>query len=193
MANLFQNKYRISTARLQRWDYSKEGVYFVTICAENKKNYFGAIENVSLGVTGKVSPQLQLSELGKIVLEEWIKTVEIRKDMNLELGEFVVMPNHFHGIIMIGENQFNTVPKEKGSSLYSFKKNNFIPQSKNLASIIRGYKSSVTTYARKNNIDFNWQARFHEHIIRDKVELEKISKYIVDNPSEWANDEFFNG
>ena len=51
---------------------------------------------------------MQFSELGKIAETEWIKTVELRPDMNLELGEFVVMPNHMHGIILIGKNEYNS-------------------------------------------------------------------------------------
>ena len=194
MANLFQNTYRIPTARLQRWDYSKEGMYFVTICTENKKNYFGSIKNSSIGYVPEIiTPNMELSILGNVVLDEWIKTVLIRKDMNLELGEFVVMPNHFHGIMVIGENQFNETPKENEINKPPNKKSVFSAQSKNLASIIRGYKSSVTNYARKNNIEFNWQSRFHEHIIRSKEELDSISKYILNNPMNWAKDEFFTG
>ena len=194
MANLFQNTYRIPTARLQRWDYSKEGMYFVTICTENKKNYFGSIKNSSIGYVPEIiTPNMELSILGNVVLDEWIKTVLFRKDMNLELGEFVVMPNHFHGIMVIGENQFNETPKENEINKPPNKKSVFSAQSKNLASIIRGYKSSVTNYARKNNIEFSWQSRFHEHIIRSKEELDSISKYILNNPMNWAKDEFFTG
>lgn len=67
--------------------------------------------------------------------------------MNLELDEFVVMPNHIHGIIIIGANEFNTPPPTTA--------NQFVPQSKNLSSIIRGYKSAVSTYARKKGIEFD--------------------------------------
>jgi putative transposase len=93
----FDNKYRISSSRLQNWDYGSEGMYFVTINTQNHEHYFGEIPN-------KV---LQITEIGKIVELEWLKTPEIRPDMNLKLAEFVVMPNHFHGIIIIGMNKFN--------------------------------------------------------------------------------------
>ena len=95
--NKFKDKYRIASSRLQHWDYGSPGLYFITICTKNREHYFGEIEN---GI-------MSLNELGFIANNEWIKTPEIRPDMNLESGEFVVMPNHFHGIIMIGENQFN--------------------------------------------------------------------------------------
>src|SRR5205085_1437000 len=152
------NQYRISSARLKNWNYGSEGFYYVTICTKDRSNSFGEINK---GI-------INLSELGSVVQSEWIKTPALRPDMNLQLGEFVVMPNHIHGIISIGKNAFHPG---------RFAKNKFGPQSKNLASIIRGFKSSVTTYARKNNICFNWQARFHEHIIRGCGDYLRITEY----------------
>ncbi len=127
--------------------------------------------------------------------EEWLKTPGIRPDMNLELGEFVVMPNHFHGVIFIGNNEYNDVRNCKDAmhrvstdgDLY---KNEFGRQSKNLSSIIRGFKSAVTVRARKINIDFGWQSRFHDHIIRNPKSYDVISQYIIDNPKKWVDDEF---
>jgi REP element-mobilizing transposase RayT len=156
---------------------------------------------------------MQLNDLGKTVESEWLKTVELRPDMNLELAEYIVMPNHFHGIIVIGENQYNTavyntdrelepsypntahldakhrVPTDQNINNNS--KNKFDSQSKNLASILRGFKSAVTTYARKNDIPFNWQARFHDHIITTNEEYLRIAGYIVNNPNNWKKDKFY--
>lgn len=98
MSEKFRNKYRIPSSRWQQWDYRSEGIYFITICTKNRIHYFGEIEN------GKMI----LNELGEKVQEEWIKSIEIRPDMHLELGEFIVMPNHFHAVIIIGENKYNT-------------------------------------------------------------------------------------
>ena len=98
MADKYQNKYRIPSARLQTWDYGTTPIYFVTICTQNRRHYFGEI------IDGK----MQLSELGKLVETEWLKTPDIRPDMNLELVAFVVMPNHFHGVIIIGVNEYNS-------------------------------------------------------------------------------------
>ncbi|MCZ8217063.1 MAG: hypothetical protein O9262_12525, partial [Cyclobacteriaceae bacterium] len=72
-------------------------------------------------------------------------------------------------------------------------KNKFGPQSKNLASILRGYKSAVTTYARKNNIEFDWQSLFYDHIIRSAEAYHRISNYIKSNPAKWVEDRFFLG
>jgi len=175
MDQLFNNKYRIPSARLQNWNYASEAIYFVTICTKNMKNYFGEI-NGSMQIK-----TLQATKIGEIACSEWYRTMELRPDMNLELGEFVVMPNHIHGIIMIGANEYNMRPCA----------NRFVPQSKNLSSIIRGYKSAVTVFARKNKIDFEWHPRFHDRIIRSTFEYNNISNYIINNPAKWAEDKFY--
>lgn len=189
----FKNKYRIPSARLQHWNYGAMGSYFITICTKNREHFFGEI----------IKDKMQLTELGKITEIEWLKTLELRPDMKLELGEFVVMPNHFHAIIIIGENEYNSQQNDnshrrvstqsdsshcvstQSDSTISETGNKFTSQSKNLASIVRGFKSAVTTYARKmGNIDFNWQTRFHDHIIRDAKSFDRIQNYISNNPSE---------
>lgn len=234
MKNLYQNKYRISSARLQTWNYANEGMYFITICTKNRECYFGEIVDVETpGITSLPHPQMQLSELGIIAQSEWIKSIELRRDMNLELGEFVIMPNHMHGIIMIGENEFNrrrdamhrvSITDESGNKDAMHRVSNtdesrnkgamhrvsntdesgnkdamhrvsttnrFGPQSKNVSSICRGYKSAVTTHARKKNLEFDWQPRFHDHIIRSAKEYNFISNYIINNVEKWRDDKFY--
>ncbi len=226
MAELFKNKYRISSTRLQTWNYANAGMYFITICTANRVCHFGEIVN------GTAHTQIQLTEIGETAHTEWLKCVELRPDMNLELAEFVVMPNHFHGIIMIGENKYNRgdgngdhhgdrngdrngnrnrdgdndgrdamhrvstgidTPNRVPTVVTNDNpaKNKFGPQSKNLGSIIRGYKSAVTTHARKNNIAFDWQPRFHDHIIRSMDEYHRIANYILNNPRQWQKDKFY--
>lgn len=198
MPEKFLNKYRIPSARLKNWDYGSNAMYFVTICTQNRECFFGDV------VDGK----MELSEIGKMVETEWLKTFELRPDMNLGMEEFVVMPNHFHAIIIIGENQYNT--KNIGGAVGGAVgrdamhrvsttttmttdnvKNQFGPQSKNLASIIRGFKSAVTINARKINAGFAWQPRFHDHIIRNDKSFERISNYIINNPAKWTKDQFY--
>lgn len=102
----YKETYRTSTSRLASWDYSNTGAYFVTICTRDKKQYFGSInvhENNELANVSVVTTQL-----GQRAIEEWHKTPEIRTDMNIELLDFVLMPNHIHGIIFIKENEYNT-------------------------------------------------------------------------------------
>jgi len=189
----FKNKYRIASARLPHWDYGRQAAYFVTICTKNRQHYFGSIQQ----------GMMYLSDIGKIAEQEWIKTPAIRPDMNLTLGEFVVMPNHFHGIIIIGENSYNapfpfpvetrciaSLP-ETGTGTGKFV-NQFGPQSKNLASIMRGFKSAVTKNARCMQADFAWQSRYHDHIIRNETSFHNISQYIKNNPLHWQKDTFYN-
>ncbi len=198
MSDKYQNKYRIPSARLQNWDYGNCGSYFITICTKNREHYFGEI----------IDGEMKLNELGNIAAAEWIKTKELRPDMNLELGEYVVMPNHFHAVIFIGENEYNTAGgamKIDGGNFtcrdamhrvstgeMETTANKFGPQSKNLGFIVRGYKSAVTTYARKNNIPFAWQSRFHDHIIRDMLSFEHIENYIANNALNWKEDRFYS-
>lgn len=216
----FQNKYRIPSARLQTWDYGWNAAYFITICTANRENYFGKI----------LDGHMVASEIGQIAETEWLKTPGLRPDMNLELGEFVVMSNHFHAILFIGENIYNqndrgnigdqhdgndepdgqrdgcderdcgcrdAMHRVSTSSSQSISTNNlphknqFGPQRKNLASIIRGFKSSVTKDAHGINPAFGWQERFHDHIIRDDDEYQRIAYYIINNPANWEDDKFY--
>ncbi len=121
----------------------------------------------------------------------------MRPDMNLEMGEFVIMPNHFHAIIGIGDNEYNSgnnaLPNRRDAMhCVSIKNKNALgPQSKNLASIIRGFKIGVTKNARFINADFAWQPRYHDHIIRNNESHQRISNYIINNPKNWKEDKFF--
>lgn len=185
MDNLFRNKYRISSARLSSWNYANEGMYFITICTANRAHFFGEI--IKCPTEGAAQQEMRLSPLGQTAEEEWYKTAILRPDMNLSLADFVVMPNHIHGILIIGSNKYNAEIQTPAGQ----PQNKFGAQSKNIASILRGYKSAVTTFARKNGMAFNWQARFHDHIIRSAAEFERISNYIRNNVRNWPVDRFY--
>jgi len=198
IGNKFQNKYRIPSARWREWNYGDEGAYFITICTKQREHYFGEIEN----------GQMQLSEIGKIARDEWLKSMKIRPDMNLDMECFVIMPNHIHGIVVIGKNEYNSGGDDGdycrdamhgvftgNNEIEWFREielippaNHFGPQSKNLASIMRGFKSAVTTTARELNISFGWQTRFHDHVVRDDDEFRRIAFYIEQNPMNWEKD-----
>jgi putative transposase len=226
MSTKYQNKYRIPSARLQTWDYGNNASYFVTICTQHREHFFGEIVKTHCNASQNEPYKMQLNDIGKLVEHEWVKTPDLRPDMNLQLGEFVVMPNHFHAIIIIGENKYNTdirdirnddvIRDTRRDAMHGVSTiktithddtittdntithddtiiqiNQFGPQSKNLSSIIRGFKSSVTTAAKKmGNTNFAWQPRFHDHIIRDAVAFENIQNYIANNPSNWKEDKF---
>jgi len=179
MSEKFRDKYRIPTSRLPNWDYSDNGYYFITICTKDKEEYFGEI----------IDNKMQLSEIGVIVGKYWF---EIPNHFpHVELDEFVVMPNHMHGIIII-KNNVPHVETQNFASLKQVKQikpqNKFGPQSKNLASIIRGYKIGVKKYATIYKINFFWQSRFYDHIIRNEKEFCRIKQYIKDNPKNWETD-----
>ena len=179
MPEKFQNRYKTTSFRLQNWDYGSNAAYFVTICCAQREHFFGKIEN----------KQMILSNIGQIARDEWIKTPEIRPDMNITLDEFVIMPNHFHAIITIGKNKYNSRRTDTMHGVSKISpKNQFGPQRKNLASIMRGFKSAVTTNARKMNINFAWHPKFHDHIIRNDAEYHRIHNYIKNNPANWGND-----
>ena len=296
----YKDKYRTESLRLKGWDYKSCGTYFITISTKHKEHFFGKIEN----------GEMILKELGKIVSTEWLRTVELRPDMNLKLENFVVMPNHFHAIIRIGKNPYNQLNlkfnKDKNSVVgvddsavdgedssnygedssncgedfsicgedscicgdamhcvsadgkdivesnnltatdmkdivesnnvistdgkgivesnnlvamddndlsssdvlaateikeYLEKmekileskilkkgyRNKFGPQSKNVSSVIRGFKSSVTTKARKmGNNQFEWQSLYYDSIVRTEREFYIVQKYIKNNPKNWV-------
>jgi hypothetical protein len=95
MSDKFQNKYRISSARLKNWDYGSNAIYFVTICTQNREHYFGTIAD----------ERMELSETGKIAQRFWFE-IPIHFPF-VKLGESVVMPNHIHGIIIIDKPDKN--------------------------------------------------------------------------------------
>ncbi|HMQ63953.1 MAG TPA: hypothetical protein PKE06_24930 [Flavilitoribacter sp.] len=100
------------------------------------------------------------------------------------------MPNHIHGIVIIEKTDFVVETQNFASLPPPAVKNHFGPQSQNLASIIRGFKSGVKKYATINGIDFAWQTRFHDRIIRDEPAFQNISLYIKNNPLNWRMDDF---
>jgi REP element-mobilizing transposase RayT len=175
---LYKNKYRIESTRLPNYNYSANGYYFVTICTHKKFCYFGNI----------VDAQMQMSQVGKIAQKHW---QDIPHHFNhVHIDEYVVMPNHVHGIIVI--NNPNNVETRNFASLpeSSDKSNKFAPlKPGSLQAIIQAYKASVTRWCRKHDDDnFHWQSRFYEHIIRDQQSLNRIRQYIINNPLKWSED-----
>ena len=184
----FQKKYRIPTARAEWWNYSNNGAYFITICTHRRIHYFGEI----------VNERMIMSQLGKSAESCWH---DIPNHFPfVQLGGFVVMPNHIHGIIIINKQCSPHSLETHDFSPHSLEtqdfaslpvqKNKFGPQSQNLASIVRGYKIGVTKLSKSACLDFRWQARFHEHIIRNEAEYHRIQYYIATNPMNWKNDTF---
>lgn len=182
----YKGRYRISSARAW-WHQYNGGTYFVTICTKNPEHLFGEIKD---GV-------ITLSMIGEYLNQQILSTPEVRPDMNLEIPTFTIMPNHVHLLVVIGDNVYNTpvdyMSEQKCMDSLDALENSFYPQRKNLASVIRGIKTATTSFALKNDIWFGWQARYHDHIVRDIDELNAISCYIENNVAKWKEDEFYDG
>jgi REP element-mobilizing transposase RayT len=194
----FKNKYRIGSTRLQKWDYSWSAAYFITVCTANRENYFGEINNQIM----------KLSHAGVLADVFWY---EIKNHaQNIELDEYIVMPNHVHGIIILKGNnksKFDNVsstnvetrhalslkPPQNNQNAQTPGQQRFQNQGKNsVSSIIGSYKSAVSKHANRLELKMKWQPRFHDHIIRDGEEFQRIKNYIANNPANWNDDKFFN-
>ncbi|MEN8139366.1 MAG: transposase [Bacteroidota bacterium] len=204
MPEKYQNRYRIKSARLEGYDYSQPGMYFITICTDKRKHYFGDI------VDGK----MQLSEIGVLADELWYSIKSHHK--NIELHEFVVMPNHIHGILeivdggnggddddnggrddarIVSTETENTVDNDKSNCIndariVSKQMKKISPKSGSLGRIIGSYKSVVSKQAHRLGYEFEWQSRFYDHIIHNKIDYNRISKYVINNPQNWKDDKF---
>lgn len=187
MQNKFKNKYRISSARLQKWDYPNNGAYFITICTQNRHHFFGYIQN----------QEMQLSEIGKLAEKFWY---EIPNHFSMiELGNFVVMPNHVHGILIIDKPNDESFAETRQCLVSTVETNSIIGSSRfqnqgknTISSIVGSYKSIVTKMSRQINPNFAWQSRFHDHIIRNSKSFDTIQNYIEQNPLKWDDDRFYS-
>ncbi|WCM42537.1 transposase [Flavobacterium sp. CBA20B-1] len=176
----YQNKYRIPSARATWWNYGWAGAYFITICTKGRKHYFGHIEN----------KKMTLSHCGLLADVFWH---EIKNHTtNIELGAFVVMPNHIHGILILNGDNNLVIDNDSAIDPQSESQKRFRNPGKNTASsIIGGYKSAVTKHANRLGLEFGWQTRFHDHIIRNDAEYQRINDYIENNPKNWNDDKFY--
>jgi REP element-mobilizing transposase RayT len=173
----YRNKYRIPSARAAWWDYSSNGCYFITICTKHRKCLFGNIVN---GI-------MNLSKIGEIVDEEWNKSFDIRKELFCDT--FIIMPNHIHAILRIEKNNGEQTACRGARPCASTGKPFRVPKS--ISSFVAGFKSAATTringYCNTPKMAV-WQTRFHDHIIRNEKEYERIRIYIVNNPEKWNDD-----
>jgi putative transposase len=181
--------HRRRSIRLKGYDYSQAGLFFITISMKNRLCLFGEIVDDGRGTMHRA-----LNKYGRIAEKEWTKTSEIRP--NIRLDEFVIMPNHMHGIIEINEiaDGRDTMhckgTMHRAPTVEQFGK----PTSNTIPTIIRGYKSSVT---KQINILRNqpgvpvWQRNYYEHIIRNEKSYYQISEYIQTNPLKWQDDQYY--
>ncbi len=208
------DKHHRRSIRLKGYDYSKAGLYFITICCQDRSCRFGHVDN----------DEMVLNEFGHIAYNEWCNLP--KRFANFDLDVFQIMPNHMHGIIALndtvgagftpaqnGDNTEYNIPAQNGS----------VDQNQNDADIIQGaraspaptvgasvsdivgaYKSLVANgcldiwkfkWAEVNpapTMGKLWQRDFYEHIIRNEQSYQTISNYIIENPAKWKDDKFYN-
>lgn len=184
-------KQRRKSIRLKGYDYSQPGLYFLTLCCQDRACLFGEVQN----------DDMVLNPFGKIAYTEWQKTEQIRD--HAKMHEFIIMPNHLHGIIEI------THQKKENLSIGTFQS-----PSQTIGSIIRGFKiatikkikdlinnstgelgelrfapTEFTPTEKIKALNFKlWQRNYYERIIRNEHQYHAITQYILNNPKHWSND-----
>ncbi|MBD2198810.1 MULTISPECIES: transposase [Calothrix] len=198
----YKGKYRVDSTRLPAWNYASNGAYFLTLCTQGKKYFFGEV----------VQGEMQLSPVGEVVQRLWGDIPN--QFSNCDIDVFCVMPNHIHGILIINQAQGSVDFEEGGDAVNCDKQGDavnlmnsqgdamnrvstrggvtglFNPMlSKNSVSkILRWYKGRCTFEINQIYQGFGWQERFHDEIIRDQFALDNIRQYIINNPINWHRD-----
>ena len=165
-----QGEYRRRSHRKEDHDYSSAGYYYSTICTRWHRQFFCDV----------VDGQVQLNDVGSIVQATWMSLPE--RFPGVTLDRYIIMPNRIHGIIVL--------PNEYPSELFKENKD-WTPPS--FGAIMRAFKAAATHRIRHTTArrDFAWQSDCYDRVIRDHVDLHRIRKYIIDNPKNWEEDEFF--
>ena len=149
--------------RLNNYDYSACGAYFVTLCTQNKKCILSRV----------VEKNIEKTPFGEIA-ERFFAEIEKRYAF-IRIKQYVIMPNHIHFILFMEPNALGTDSRPT------------------LSDIVRAYKSLVTAACKKvKPIDKVFQTSFYEHIIRNRQDYDDISRYIKDNPARWYYDKLYN-
>ena len=164
-------KYRIPSARATWWNYSQGGCYFVTICTQDRQHFFGVCQ----------SGELRLSESGEIAHSNWL-SMQTQFPF-AEMGKYVVMPNHLHGIIYLRTPEKEILPV--GSEKLTLPPNS-------LGAIVRAFKAKTSTQIRKTGItSFQWQSGYWDRILTTDEQIHHVENYIDNNPQKWEHDLFF--
>jgi len=195
------NIHHRKSIRLKGYDYSQAGLYFITICVQDRKCLFGKIEN----------DEMILNDAGKIADEQWGKLPE--RFTNMELDVFQIMPNHMHGIILLNDVGATLAVAHDDNAVGNGKRATArVAPTKTVGDIAGAYKSLVANecleifkqkWAGVNpqkwagaspapTMGKLWQRNYHEHIIRDEQSWQRISEYIINNPKNWKGDKFYN-
>jgi REP-associated tyrosine transposase len=149
-------KHHRRSIRLRHYDYTRQGSYYVTICTHERRCIFGEITDATAC----------LNDLGNIARTNWLALSQ--RFPTIGIDEYIIMPNHMHGIIAINETPSST-------------------KAPTLGQIVHAFKAVTTTQIRTTYMpEFAWQGNFYERIIRKDGELNRIRQYIIDNPRRWS-------
>lgn len=161
---LYKQKYRIESNRNQQHDYNGEfgATYFITICTDYMKHYFGRIANITM----------HLSTIGKC-LDDLMKNIELYYDY-AKIPNYVIMPNHVHFILKIDWHKSNLVDDDRNPM-----------KNKTVGTVVRDLKARVTKFANENNMLFKWEKNYNDEIIWQDVDLQNIIGYINYNVKNW--------
>ena len=211
MTTKYKNKYRIESHRMPNWDYSRNGVYFLTFVTQNRECNLGIIHD---GV-------MELSDFGKIVDAQFHLSFEIRNE--LFLNEYIIMPNHLHTIVVLDNcatdgadnHHCNGCNGRYARPCVSTPSPQFAPSTpenipiirnipirkpKSISSFVAGFKSAINSkiddyidlhqlnIPKYNRYNHFFQPNYHDHIVRNNEEHERIRRYIINNPQKWADD-----
>ena len=196
----YKNRYRIPSVRAAWHDYMG-GAYFVTICTKDREFYLGKIED----------DEMYLSEIGRYA-DEQFRDVSSNYPYAI-IPSYVVMPNHIHAIVVIDDHYdvCRDAIYRVSETIHRVSKTICVPESEkqmeptqnrggitgrnnpmlyqSLGTVIRGLKARVTHYANEKGLDFAWQSRFHDRIIRDQKDMNETALYVDNNVAKWPEDE----
>jgi REP element-mobilizing transposase RayT len=176
--------HKYKSVRLPYYDYASPGMYSVTLCVRQRECIFGKIEN---GV-------MILNEIGALVKQEWLRSAEVRRELTLD--EFIIMPNHLHGIVFINEMEGKIDEASRARALHRIlepvpRRGSRERSPRSLSSFVAGFKA----YSNKvvNDIRHTpglrlWQPSFFEYVIRDEKGLTRMRFYVQENPARWDRD-----
>ncbi|HPI15715.1 MAG TPA: hypothetical protein PK875_11270 [Spirochaetota bacterium] len=165
-------RHRRRSIRLPGYDYSSAGAYFVTICTQNRERLFGEI----------VDGEMRLNDAGKIVAHEWMNIGKINNE--IELDEWIVMPDHFHGILIINV-AVGAIHESPRQMTIVQRRNMTLPK---LIGRFKMLSSKSINIIRNTPGVPVWQRNYYEHIIRNHESLNRIRAYIANNPAKWKMD-----
>ena len=172
---------RRKSIRIKGYDYSQANAYYITVCTENRECVLGNVQG----------PSMQLNTYGEIVRNELVNTMKVRD--NVEITEFVIMPNHFHAVVFISDSLMQNI-----KTVLPGRIEHYVPEEARAAlepgsigAIVGQIKSISTKQIRKAGLPcFKWQRNYYEHIVRDEEDLLGIREYIINNPGKWVEDEY---